>query len=414
MNNIEKTYDIIIIGGGASGMMAAASIDRSKKVLLIEKNNTLGKKLLISGGGRCNLTNAEFDLRKFLKNYKKAEQFLYSAFTQYGVEDSLKYFNTRDMPTKVEAYGRVFPVSDSARSVFNVLLNDIKKNKNLEILSDAPVKNIIFSNGKITGVETEKGEYKAKKYILATGGTSHPETGSTGDAYVWLKDMGHTVHTPKPSLVPLRSHDKWIKQLQGISLQDIKISLYSDNKKIDSKKGKILFTHFGVSGPSVLNMSKSVGDCLSLKQKVFLSVDLLPLYDHGTLNKTLTDLFQNNAKKKILNILNELINKNLVNIILQNCGIDESVTGANVTKEFRLLLIENIKNLKININGLLDESEAVIADGGVDIKEIDFKNMQSKVVKNLYIIGDLLNIDRPSGGYSLQLCWTTGYLAGRG
>lgn len=414
MNNIEKTYDIIIIGGGASGMMAAASIDRSKKVLLIEKNNTLGKKLLISGGGRCNLTNAEFDLRKFLKNYKKAEQFLYSAFTQYGVEDSLKYFNTRDMPTKVEAYGRVFPVSDSARSVFNVLLNDIKKNKNLEILSNAPVKNIIFSNGKITGVETEKGEYKAKKYILATGGTSHPETGSTGDAYVWLKDMGHTVHTPKPSLVPLRSHDKWIKQLQGISLQDIKISLYSDNKKIDSKKGKILFTHFGVSGPSVLNMSKSVGDCLSLKQKVFLSVDLLPLYDHGTLNKTLTDLFQNNAKKKILNILNELINKNLVNIILQNCGIDESVTGANVTKEFRLLLIENIKNLKININGLLDESEAVIADGGVDIKEIDFKNMQSKVIKNLYIIGDLLNIDRPSGGYSLQLCWTTGYLAGRG
>lgn len=414
MNNIEKTYDIIIIGGGASGMMAAASIDRSKKVLLIEKNNTLGKKLLISGGGRCNLTNAEFDLRKFLKNYKKAEQFLYSAFTQYGVEDSLKYFNTRDMPTKVETYGRVFPVSDSARSVFNVLLNDIKKNKNLEILSNAPVKNIIFSNGKITGVETEKGEYRAKKYILATGGTSHPETGSTGDAYVWLKDMGHTVHTPKPSLVPLRSHDKWIKQLQGISLQDIKISLYSDNKKIDSKKGKILFTHFGVSGPSVLNMSKSIGDCLSQKQKVFLSVDLLPLYDHGSLNKTLTDLFQNNAKKKIVNILNELINKNLVNIILQNCGIDESVTGANVTKEFRLLLIENIKNLKININGLLDESEAVIADGGVDIKEIDFKNMQSKVVKNLYIIGDLLNIDRPSGGYSLQLCWTTGYLAGRG
>lgn len=414
MSNIDKTYDIIIIGGGASGMMAAASIDRSKKVLLIEKNNTLGKKLLITGGGRCNLTNAEFDLRKFLKNYKKAEQFLYSAFTQYGVEDSLKYFNTRDMPTKVEAYGRVFPVSDSARSVFNVLLNDIKKNKNLEILSNAPVKNILSENGKITCVQTEKGEYRAKKYILATGGTSHPETGSTGDAYVWLKDMGHTVHTPKPSLVPLRSHDKWIKQLQGIALQDIKISLYSDDKKIDSKKGKILFTHFGVSGPSVLNMSKSIGDCLSKKQKVFLSIDLLPVYDHGGLNKILTDLFQINAKKKIINILSELINKNLVTVILQNCNIDESLTGANVTKELRMLLIENIKNLKININGLLDESEAVIADGGVDIKEIDFKTMQSKVVKNLYIIGDLLNIDRPSGGYSLQLCWTTGYLAGRG
>jgi predicted Rossmann fold flavoprotein len=414
MNNIDKTYDTIIIGGGASGMMAAASIDRSKKVLLIEKNNTLGKKLLITGGGRCNVTNAEFDLRKFLKNYKKAEQFLYSAFTQYGVEDTLKYFNTRDMPTKVEEYGRVFPVSDSARSVFNVLLNDIKKNKNLEVLSNTPVKNILSSNGKITVVQTDKGEYKAKKYILATGGTSHPETGSTGDAYIWLKDMGHTVHTPKPSLVPLRSHAAWIKKLQGIALQDIKISSYSDGKKIDSKKGKILFTHFGVSGPTVLNMSKDIGDFLSQKQKVFLSIDLLPSHDHGTLNKNLTDLFQKNAKKKIYNILSELINKNLVSVILQNVKIDESLTGANITKELRMLLIENIKNLKININGILDESEAVIADGGVDIKEIDFKTMKSKVINNLYIIGDLLNIDRPSGGYSLQLCWTTGYLAGRG
>jgi predicted Rossmann fold flavoprotein len=410
-NNLDTVYDIIIIGGGAAGMMAAASIERDRKVLIIEKNNNLGKKLLITGGGRCNVTNAEFDLRVLLKNYKKAEQFLYSAFTQYGVEDSLKYFNSRDMPTKVEEYGRVFPVSDSARSVFNVLLNDIKKNKNLE-MSNTSVNNIIFSNGKITEVETDKGLYKAKKYILATGGTSHPETGSTGDAYAWLRDMGHTVHTPKPSLVPLRSHDRWIKQIQGLSLQSIKINLFADDKKVNSKKGKILFTHFGVSGPTILNMSKEISGYLDQRQKVYISIDLLNQYDHSALNKNLTDLFQNNAKKKIANILSELINKKLVSVILQNSKIDEALTGTNITKELRMVLIENLKNLKININGLLDESEAIVSDGGVDLKEIDFKNMQSKIIKNLFIVGDLLNIDRPSGGYSLQLCWTTGYLAG--
>ncbi len=412
MNN--KIYDVIIIGGGAAGMMAAASIDRGNKVLLIEKNENLGKKLLITGGGRCNVTNAEFDLRKLLKNYKKAEPFLYSAFTQYGVEDSLKYFNDRNMPTKVEEYGRVFPVSDSAKSVFNVLLNDIKKNKNLEILSNTPVQDILFSNGKIEGVKTQKEIYKARRYILATGGTSHPETGSTGDAYIWLEKMGHKIHTPKPSLVPLRSYDKWIKDIQGLTLQGIKINLYAGDKKIDSKKGKILFTHFGVSGPTILNMSKQISDLLDKKEKVYIGIDLMNQYDHGNLNKFLNEILQNNPRKKVVNILSDVLNKNLVNIILDNSKIEKDLNGNSITKDMRISLIENIKNLKININGLLDENDAIIADGGVDLKEIDFKNMQSKIIKNLYIVGDLLNIDRPSGGYSLQICWTTGYLAGRG
>ncbi len=413
MSNID--YDIIIIGGGASGMMAASSVGKNKKVLLIEKNNILGKKLLITGGGRCNLTNEEYDLRKLLKNYKKAEQFLYSAFTQYGVKDSLTFFNNRNMPTKVENEGRVFPVSDSARSVYNVLVKEIK-NKHIEVLSDAKVLDILHDKKQVTGVEVEINKkkiiYTAKKYILATGGTSHPETGSTGDAYVWLKNMGHTVHTPKPSLVPIKSNDAWLKKLQGVVLQNVKIHIFADGEKKNSKKGKILFTHFGISGPTVLNMSKEISDYLSLMQKVYLSLDLLSEYDHGTLNKILTDLFQNNSKKKISNILGEVINKNLISIILQNAKIDESTTGNAVTKEMRMILIEQIKSLKINIHGLLDESEAVIADGGVDIKEIDFKTMKSKIMDNLCIIGDLLNIDRPSGGYSLQLCWTTGFIAG--
>lgn len=397
-------------------MMVASSVGKNKKVLLIEKNNILGKKLLITGGGRCNLTNEEYDLRKLLKNYKKAEQFLYSAFTQYGVKDSLEFFNTRNMPTKVENEGRVFPVSDSARSVYNVLVKEIK-NKKIEVASDTKVLNILHKNKKVTGVEVEQNGKKiiftAKKYILATGGTSHPETGSTGDAYEWLKDMGHTVHTPKPSLVPVKSNDAWLKKLQGVVLQDIKMHIYVDGEKKNSKKGKILFTHFGISGPTVLNMSKEISDYLNQKQKVCLSLDILPQYDHGTLNKTLTGLFQTNSKKKIANILPEIINKNLVSVILQNSKIDEDTKGNDITKEMRMTLIEHVKNIKINIHGLLDESEAVIADGGVDIKEIDFKTMGSKVIENLYIIGDLLNIDRPSGGYSLQLCWTTGFIAGR-
>lgn len=409
-------YDTIIIGGGASGMMAASSISKNKKVLIIEKNNILGKKLLITGGGRCNLTNHELDLRKLLKNYKQAEQFLYSAFTQYSVKDTLDFFNKRKMPTKVEEYGRVFPMSDSARSVYNVLFKELN-NRGVEVLSNAKVINMIHDNKNIDGVEVEVNKkklvYKAKKYILATGGTSHPETGSTGDAFSWLRDMGHKVFEPKASLVPLRSNDVWIKKIQGLTLQDIKINLFVDDKKILSKKGKILFTHFGLSGPTILNMSKEIGGYLDKKHKVCVGVDIMSGFDHGVLNKTLTDLFQNNPKKKIVNILSELINKNLVSIILQNSKISEDTVGNAVTKEMRITLIENIKNIKINIHGLLDENDAIVSDGGVDLKEIDFKNMKSKIIDNLYIIGDLLNIDRPSGGYSLQICWTTGYLAGR-
>ena len=413
---IDTVYDTIIIGGGASGMMAASSISKNKKVLIIEKNNILGKKLLITGGGRCNLTNHELDLRKLLKNYKQAEQFLYSAFTQYSVKDTLDFFNKRNMPTKVEEYGRVFPVSDSARSVYNVLFKELN-NRGVEVLSNAKVTNIIHDSKNIDGVEIEINKkkiiYKAKRYILATGGTSHPETGSTGDAFSWLKDMGHCVFEPKASLVPLRSNEAWIKKIQGLALQDIKINLFVDDKKVISKKGKILFTHFGVSGPTILNMSKEIGESLDKKQKVYVGIDIMSGLDHGTLNNTLTDLFQNNPKKKIVNILSELINKNLTSIILQNSKISEDIVGNAVTKEMRIILIENIKNVKINIHGLLDENDAIVSDGGVDLKEIDFKNMKSKIINNLYIIGDLLNIDRPSGGYSLQICWTTGYLAGR-
>lgn len=412
-------WDVVIIGGGPAGMMAAISAKEQnpkKSVLVLEKNSSLGKKLLITGGGRCNVTNSEFDTRKFLANYKDSDKFLFSAFAQYGVKDTLDFFHTNNMPTKVENEGRTFPVSDSARSVWNVLVHGMEK-KGVAVMTGVKVEGFVSSDNLIQGVEVvqdkQKKVIKGKTYILATGGTSHPETGSTGDAYPWLTSIGHTVHIPKPVLVPLMILEKWVKGLQGITLQDIKLSIVSDTERAASKKGKILFTHFGITGPTVLNMSKQVSDLVTNKKKVFVVLDILPQFDHGQLNQKLQDVFVEYKSKKIKNTLGEVIPSSMVEIVLEKTNIPGDTVCSQITRENRMVLIETIKNLKMTVNGLLGDDKAIIASGGVPLEEIDFKTMRSKVCTNLFIVGDLLDIDRPSGGYSLQLCWTTGYVAGK-
>jgi predicted Rossmann fold flavoprotein len=277
-------------------MAAGRSAELGNKVILLEKNSSLGVKLLITGGGRCNVTNAELDVRKFLNKYKDSDKFLFSAFSQFSVKDTLEFFNSRRMATKVEAENRVFPVSNSAQSVWDVLVEYLKKG-NVEIKTNASVIDFERDNNLITGIKLKNREIiKAKKIILATGGTSRPETGSTGDGFKWLRDLGHNIIASNEALVPISIKDKWVKDLSGVTLQNIKLTTFQNNQKQESNKGKLLFTHFGISGPTVLNMSKDIGELLKYGE-VEIKLDLLPHLDHGMLNSKLQELFKLDDKK---------------------------------------------------------------------------------------------------------------------
>lgn len=419
MNKINEEYTLAIIGGGPAGMMAAGRAAEALKekgnanvrVILLEKNPTLGVKLLITGGGRSNITNAQYDVRTFLKKYKDNNKFLFSAFSQYDVEKSINFFNDEGMPTKVEAENRVFPVSNSAQSVWDVLVNKMKRG-GVEIKTNAVVTGFEKDGNKISGVKLKNGEMiKAQKYIVATGGTSRPETGSTGEAFVWLKDLGHSIIASSEALVPIALSDSWVKTLSGVTLQDIKLTTFQNNTKQESHKGKLLFTHFGISGPTVLNMSSDVGELLKYGE-VEIKLDLLPSLDHGMMNSRLQELFKIDDKKKIKNSLGSFIPSALVSVVLSLAKIDEEKVNNAISREERMKLIEIIKGIPMNVSNLLGSDKAVVSSGGVDLTEVDFKTMQSKIIENLYLVGDVLNIDRPSGGYSLQLCWTTGWVAG--
>jgi hypothetical protein len=411
---MQDIWDVIVIGGGPAGMMAAGrAAERGAKVILIEKNETLGRKLLITGGGRCNVTNNETDTRKLLEKFKDGGKFLFSAFSKWSVKETLNFFHTRNMLTKVEKEQRVFPISNSAQSVWNTLVDYIQKHK-VTILSNSPVIDLIVSKDKksISGVILKnKKEIFAKSIILATGGTSRPETGSTGDGYVWLSKVGHTIINPEPSLVPLSSKDAWVKRLSGVTLTDVKINIFQNEVKQDSKRGKILFTHVGISGPTVLNMSKDVGELLKYGE-VVLGIDLLPDFDYGMLNTKLQEIFKAHDKKKFKNSLNDILPSALIPIVIEFSKINPDTNCNSITRDERLHLVQIIKNIPIKIDGLLGTDKAIITSGGVILDEVDFKTMRSRLFSNLYLIGDILNIDRPSGGYSLQLCWTTGFVAG--
>jgi predicted Rossmann fold flavoprotein len=424
-------WDVIVIGGGPAGMLAAGTAaEKGAKVLLLEKNDSLGKKLLITGGGRCNVTNAEQNIHTLLEKYKSAKPFLFSAFAQWGVKDTLHFFNSRNVPTKVEAEQRVFPTSDSAVSIWNALVEYMTQT-NVTIRYKSEVSRIVpeitsdnsFGNCNVDLNSTNFSlikhiilktglKIKAKKFILATGGKSRPETGSTGDGFIWLKEIGHTIHSSESSLVPLRSNTVWVPKLAGVTLTDVKISLLQDEIKQESLNGKILFTHVGVTGPTVLNMSKNVGEMLKYG-KVDLSIDLLPTQDFSSINSSLQNLLLKHNTKKIKNSLGEILPSSVIEIVLSETSLTGEETGSVITREQRILLMQKIKDMRISITGLLGLDKAIVTSGGVDVQEINFKTMQSKLFHNLYCIGDTLHIDRPSGGFSLQLCWTTGFVAGK-
>jgi len=409
-----KEYDVVVVGGGASGLMAAGvAAENGKKVLLIEKNREPGVKLKITGGGRCNITNAEYDIRILLSHFGKASDFLYSTFSQFSINDTFLFFKRIGVDIVVEARKRAFPSTQKATDVYDALYKYVKKGS-VDIQTNTTITKISHADGLIKYVEDKGGKkYFGKSYIFATGGFSHPETGSTGDGFGWLKELSHTVYPPTPSIVPLRTKEKWVREISGTSLSFMKISFFVDGKKAFSKKGKILFTHFGLSSPLILNSSKQVADLLH-EGLVTATIDMYPDTDIGSLDKEITKKFDQNKNKTFKNIIKEIspegMQKVLGLILDQSIDIDKKVHS--ITKEERRIIIDILKGLPLTIDGLMGFDRAVIADGGIDLAEIDTKTMRSKKIKNLFVTGDLLHINRPSGGYSLQLCWTTGYVAG--
>jgi len=405
-------YDVIVIGGGASGMMAAGTAAlRGKKVLILEKNRTLGQKLAITGGGRCNITNAEYDTRLLLKNYGEAEPYLYSSFAQFGVKETFSFFEKKGLPLVVQARKRAFPHTEKAIDVRNIM-EAYCTHPNIVIKTNTSVEKIIKKDGVVSGVVAKGVTYTATSVVFATGGMSHPETGSTGDGFKWLQDLGHTIHKPTPSIVPLAVKDTWVKSLAGVSLSFMKISFLVDGKRAFSKTGKILFTHFGLSGPLILNSAKKVGDLLHTGE-VTAAIDIYPDTEFDVLEKKILSVFENNKNKTFKNIVKEFVPDGMTDAVLSllpETFADKKVHS--VLKEDRKKIVHLLKAMPVIITGLMGYDRAVVADGGVLLTEIDTKTMESKKVKNLYITGDLLHINRPSGGFSLQLCWTTGYVVG--
>lgn len=432
-------YDTIVIGGGASGIFASIFAARNGRVLLVEKNENLGEKLKISGGGRCNIFNKEEDLKKLLANYGDSAKYLYSPFTKFGLFETEVFFKSLGIEVKVEDRKRAFPISERAVDVFVALQNEIVK-RNVEVKTGCSVEKIIMTppslplvrggTTQIVGVKIKSDQkiYTAKKYILATGGYSHPETGSTGDGFKFLKslNLGLKIVEPTPSLVPVSVSDEWVKELSGKTVENIKLTFFVDNikKKVlrphlaspykgEEKTNRILFTHFGLSGPTILNTSKDISDWLK-EGELTLCIDLFPQKDEGELDKYILNNFEANKNKTFKNVLNEIYPGNILEEIFareeQNKLLAKQVNDVRV--EERKSLIQTLKNLRINITGLMGFDKAIIADGGVEPEEVDFANMSLKKIPNLFVTGDMLNIARPSGGFSLQLCWTTGFVAG--
>jgi hypothetical protein len=393
-------------------MAAGTAASRGKSVLLIEKNKRLGEKLRITGGGRCNVTNNERDSKKLLSRYGSSEQVLYSPFASFGITDTFAFFESHDLPLVTESLNRSFPYTFKASDIEQVLENYCKENK-VTILSNTKVIDIILDQGKITGITTDSKDFFCNNLIIATGGFSHPETGSTGDGFTWLKKIKHTIIPPTPSIVPIAVHDDWIKKLSGTTLPDVKIDFYSNGSKKITKRGNILLTHFGLSGPLILNSATAVNDLLH-QGTVTGIIDLFPKKDIGTLDKELIILFNSHKNKVLKNVLKEFITPALVNGIKSFLPTDLLDTQVNsITKIDRRKIIDTVKSLSFTVDELLGFDKAVVADGGVPLSEINMKTMQSIIHSNLYIVGDLLHVNRPSGGFSLQLCWTTGYVAGK-
>lgn len=419
---------VVVVGGGPAGMLAAYSSKKEgNEVILIEKMNKLGKKLAITGKGRCNITSSVETMNEFIENTPGNGRFLYSAFQNFTNKDIIKLL---DIPTKTERGNRVFPVSDNAQDVVNALIRKIEGAKiytntraeeiiTEDIIEDDNVENREietinkYIKKSVIGVKTNNGTIQADKVIIATGGSSYPVTGSTGDGYIMAQKLGHTITELKPSLVAMTANEKSIsicKNLQGLTLKNVEINVYEDNKKIYNDFGEMLFTHFGISGPIILSSSAHLVRTKMRNAKV--EIDLKPALSDEKLNERILRDFEKYKNKEIKNALDDLLPKKLIPVIIEIAKLNENKKINEITREERYRIINALKHLTIEVNGFRPIEEAIITAGGVSIKEINPKTMESKLIKGLYFAGEIIDVDAYTGGFNLQIAYSTGFTAG--
>jgi len=408
----NNSFDIAVIGGGPTGMMAAGrAAELGAKVVLIEKNEILGKKLLITGKERCNFTHNEFDIRKFAEKFGRNGRFLYSALALFGVGEVIDFFESRGVKGRVEQGDRVFPEDGNAQDILNVLIEYLTEGK-VNILYNAKVIGFKKEKGKISQVLLRDRQINADKYIICAGGKAYPQTGSTGDGYQWAEQLGHTVIPPVPALNPVKTSENWVKELQDLSLKNVSLKLFQNSKKQDERFGEMLFTHFGVSGPIVMDMSKNIGALLK-KGPVKLILDLKPALDFKKLDKRIQRDFQEFKGRMFKNSLKGLLPLSMIPLIIKLSGVEPEKKVDYISREERNKLVHLLKELELTPTGLLGFKWSVVTSGGVALKEVNPNTMGSKKMENLYFAGEILDLDGPSGGYNLQECWSTGYLAGQ-
>ena len=407
---------VIVVGGGPAGMFAAiAAAENGHEVTLLEKNEKLGKKLYITGKGRCNITNAG-DMDALFDNVMTNSKFLYSAFYTYDNQKVIDFFEENGLPTKIERGNRVFPVSDHSSDVI-ATLQKVLKAKNVEIRLYTRVETLLTENSgemeqKVVGVRLSDGkELPADGVILATGGFSYQTTGSTGDGYRFAREVGHSVTEIHPSLVPFYAVESYVKEMQGLSLKNVRVRIRDGKKLLYDEFGEMLFTHFGVSGPLILSASTAIKPALTKKQ-LPMEIDLKPALTEEQLDQRLLREFEEAKNKQFKNSIGHLFPTKMIPVMLELGGIDPEKKVNEITREERQGFIRLIKAFPVTLNGLRDFNEAIITRGGVKVKEVNPSTMESKLVKNLYFCGELLDLDAMTGGYNLQIAWSTGYLAG--
>ena len=407
-----SSYQIAIIGGGPAGMMAAIrAAELTSGVVIFEKNASLGRKLSLTGKGRCNISN-DSSRDDFMAAFGKGGLFLRSAFKQFFVLELADFFRQRGLKLKTERQGRIFPETDSSRSVIEILMKSLEK-QSVTVCLSSPIRNLIVSEGEVKGFRLTDGrEIYAEKVIFATGGCSYPETGSTGDGFKIVSSLAHKIEEPIPGLVPLETTEGFVKDLQGLTLKNIQITFEAAGKAIQTPVGELLFTHFGISGPLVLDISSKIGLLLK-KNKVKVWLDLKPGLTESQLDLKFQTEFQEAGILKLKNYLAEILPKRLIAVFLKCAGLDSEKKCHQVTSSERKKMVGLLKEFPLTIKGSRPLSEAMVTCGGVSLKEVDPQTMESKKVKGLYFCGEILDLAAASGGYNLQAAFSTGYLGGQ-